>query len=47
MSILTGFLRYALLAIGWDVVRESLDLVATDLHGTRYRITVRQCDDGK
>lgn len=44
MIILLGFLRYALLSIGWDVTREALDLVVTDLHGARFRIKVTPCE---
>lgn len=44
MIILRGFIHYALRCIGWDVTAErGGDLVATDLHGVRYRIKVTQC----
>jgi hypothetical protein len=40
MRALMKFLHYALSAIGWAVVHKDMGLVATDLHGTRWRITV-------
>jgi hypothetical protein len=45
MRVLAAFLGYALAAIGWDVARPVPgELVATDLHGKRYRIKVTPCE---
>lgn len=38
------FLHYALASIGWTVAQKNLEIVATDLHGARWRITVTPCD---
>lgn len=41
MILVTGFIRYALGCIGWNVVRLGTGtLLVSDLHGVRYRITV-------
>lgn len=43
--ILLSFIRYALAAIGWSAeIHPNRELVATDLHGARYRITVTLCE---
>jgi hypothetical protein len=43
--ILLAFIRYALAAIGWGAeIHRNSELVATDLHGVRYRITVTPCE---
>lgn len=42
--ILLAFIRYALAAIGWGAEIKKGELLATDLHGARYRITVTPCE---
>lgn len=45
MKQLLAFLRYAVTAIGWEVevLSNPARLVAKDLHGNRYTITVAPC----
>lgn len=46
MSVLAGFLRFALLSIGWTVTRTGVVgcIVATDLHGRSWTIEVTPCE---
>ncbi len=40
MSTLVGFLRYALIAVGWDVTKPAGgSFVTTDLQGRHWRVT--------
>lgn len=40
METVLALLRFFFATVGWDVRREGLDIVVTDLHGIAWRIKV-------